>query len=62
MTIDEVLQYYGTGYRMNKMIGLSPTLPSNWRKYGYIPIQTQMKIERLSKGVLKANLSHCKKE
>ena len=62
MTIDEVLEYYGTAHRMERKHGLSHNNINNWRKYGYIPITTQMKIERLTEGDLKASLSDCKKE
>ena len=62
MTLDEVIKYYGSGYNMQKIHGLSHTSLSNRKKYGYIPILMQIKIERLTKGKLKASLNHCPKE
>lgn len=61
MTIDEVLKYFGNTYRMEKEYGIAHGNVRNWRKKGYVPIMTQMKLEELTKGVLKADLSHCKR-
>lgn len=55
MTVDDVLNYFGTGYAMKKAIGLSPSNIKNWLSYGYIPFETQIKIERLTGGDLKVN-------
>ncbi len=55
MTVDDVLNYFGTGYRMKKAIGLSSSNIRNWLSYGYIPFDTQIKIERLTNGDLKVN-------
>ena len=57
----EVMKYYGSGYNMQKLHGLSHTNPTNWNQYGYIPIETQIKIERLTNGALKASIDHCQK-
>jgi hypothetical protein len=62
MLIDDVYDYFGSGYAMQKSTGLNHSNFKNWRDKGYIPIATQMKIERLTNGELKADLSHCKKE
>lgn len=59
MTIDDVLTYYRTGYNMRKVTGLSASNVVHWKKLGYVPIVTQMKLERLSNGALKADLKHC---
>lgn len=59
MTIDDVLTYYRTGYNMRKVTGLSASNVVHWKKKGYIPIVTQMKLEVLTKSALKANLKHC---
>lgn len=62
MTIDEVYKYFGSGYQMKLKIGLTHANILRWRKRGYIPIETQLRIENLTNGDLKASLSHCKKE
>lgn len=55
MTVDDVLNYFGSGYAMHKEIGLSPSNIKNWLSYGYIPLQTQFKLERLTNGGLKVD-------
>jgi len=62
MTIEEVYNYFKSGRQMQIKTGLSHSNFQRWKQYGYIPITTQMKIERLTDGDLKASLSHCKKE
>lgn len=61
MTYDEVAKFYGSGYRISEKGGFSRGAPYNWKKQGYIPIETQMVIEQRTGGKLKADLSHCKK-
>ena len=60
MTYDEVAKYYGSGYRIADKGGFSRGAPYNWKKQGYIPIETQMLIEKRTGGELKASLDHCK--
>jgi hypothetical protein len=62
MTLQEVLNHYGTGYKFAKATKISTNSFYDWVKRGYIPIGSQMKIERLTKGLLKANLSHVSKD
>lgn len=62
MTIDDVLNYYGTSYNMEQCTGMRSTNVPNWKARGYIPIASQMRLERLSEGELTADLSHCNKE
>lgn len=59
MTVDDVRKYYVNGFRMSKKHGFSPRLLNEWRDKGYVPIVSQMRIERLTDGELKADLSHC---
>lgn len=60
MTIDEVVKYYGSAHKMELKHGLSHHNVKSWKKKGYIPIQTQVRIEKLTDGELRANLEHCK--
>lgn len=55
MTIDDVLAFYGSGYRFNKETKISCQSFYKWKTKGYIPIVSQMKIERLTDGALMAS-------
>lgn len=59
MTIDEVERYFGSLYMVAKNTKYSHSTAYAWRRNGFIPIKTQMEIESLTKGALKANLLHC---
>lgn len=62
MTIDEVEKYYGSAWKMERKHKMSHKNITNWKRIGYVPILTQIKIERLTGGVLKADLAHCPRE
>lgn len=62
MTYEEVEKYYGSGYRIAKDGGFSAGAPYNWKRQGFIPIETQMIIEKRTEGRLKADLLHCRRE
>lgn len=59
MTYEEVVKYYGSGYKIARDGGFSAGAPYNWKRQGFIPIDTQMEIERRTNGKLKASLEHC---
>lgn len=59
MTIDDVLTYFVKVYRLTKKTGIAQGTVTNWKKKGYIPIETQMRLEKLTNGDLKADLAHC---
>ncbi len=59
MTIDEVEKYYESAWKMQYKHGLSHNNMANWKRLGYVPILTQLKIEGLTDGVLKASLDDC---
>lgn len=61
MKIEDVMMYFGSARKMQKKIGLSHSSMTNWRGRGYIPIETQVRIEHLTNSELKADLAHCKK-
>ena len=54
MKIDEVLAFYEKPYRFTKKTGMSVNTLNNWKRLGYIPIQSQMRLEAISEGQLKA--------
>lgn len=62
MTIDDIKKYFGTFYRFNKLTGQSINNCYNWQKRGFIPIASQVKIEKLTGGELKASLEHIKND
>lgn len=65
MTYDEVLQYCAdeagnvSGYKISKKFGLSTSTPVHWKRWGFVPINAQIDIERITGGKLKADLKHC---
>lgn len=56
MTLTEVLEYYGNGYRFEKETRYAHTNIVHWRKKGYIPLKAQKKIAELTGGVLAIRL------
>jgi hypothetical protein len=59
MKIDDVMNYFSSARGMERQIGISHASMKNWRDRGYIPIETQLRIQRLTEDALKADLSHC---
>ncbi len=59
MTLEDVLEHFGTGYNLEKLHGISHTNIRVWRAKGYVPIESQLRLERLTEGALLADLSHC---
>jgi len=59
MKIEDVMVYFGSARGMERQIGISHASMTNWRERGYIPIETQVRIQRLTEDMLKADLSHC---
>lgn len=58
MTLDDIKNFYGSGYSFHKKTGWAHTNYTYWEKKGYIPILTQNKIELLTNGALKADYQH----
>jgi hypothetical protein len=61
MTYDDVIKYFGSAYKVGKTGMFSLRTPYSWRRNGFIPIKTQMKIQAFTNGDLMADLAHCKK-
>lgn len=59
MKIEDVMVYFGSARNMERKIRISHSSMTNWRERGYIPIETQVRIQRLTEDMLKADLSHC---
>jgi hypothetical protein len=60
MTVKELINYFGSLYRVSLSCNLSMGAPYAWKKRGYIPINAQIKIEKLTGGALKASLNDLK--
>ena len=58
MTVDELQRYYKTSYAFGKATKMSPQSYTNWIEWGFIPIASQIKLEILTCGGLKADLKH----
>lgn len=58
MILDELKEYFGSCYQFKKKTNFHHSCYLNWEKKGYIPIKTQIKLEHLTGGELKANLDH----
>lgn len=57
MTLDDLKKEFKTSYEFRKRTGMSHANWTYWcNKVGYIPIVSQLKIERLTEGKLKASL------
>jgi hypothetical protein len=50
----EVLTKYGSQYNFHKVTGMSQASLGNWLRWGYVPENSQYKLERLTNGELKA--------
>ena len=62
MTYDEVVEHFGgTAYKVAKACRFGMGTPYGWKKQGFIPIETQRKLEKLTDGALKASLLHCER-
>ncbi|MGL6123266.1 MAG: hypothetical protein ACRC1W_09670 [Shewanella sp.] len=53
MTVDEIKRYFGSGYVFEQQTKMSHVNLLNWKRRGYVPLESQKKIERLTSGALK---------
>ena len=58
MTLDELYNHYGTWADMNRDLNLGNSTYLKWRKKGYIPYDTQCRIEKDTKKRFKASRAH----
>ena len=61
MTIEDLKGLYENGNKFQVATGMPHGTYHNWMKYGYIPILSQIKLEAITDGQLKADLSHIPK-
>lgn len=60
MTVDDVIKYYGSSYKFHKQTPFSHGAFFQWKKKGRVPLLSQLKIEKLTNGELKANMDDLK--
>lgn len=60
MKIDDIKKFFGSFYKAARFLKMSDASFINWKRRGYIPIVSQMKIEELTEGALKARFEDCK--
>lgn len=53
MTPNDVLNKFGSQYNFSKKTGMSHSSLGHWLKLGYVPENSQYKLERLTNGDLK---------
>ena len=58
MTLDDLKNHFGNSLRFQEKTGMSHANYVHWAKCGYIPILSQMKIQKLTGGTLKADFDH----
>lgn len=58
MTLDDLKNHFGNGARFQEKTGMSHANYVHWNKIGYIPILTQMRLQKLTGGTLQANFDH----
>jgi hypothetical protein len=56
MTIDELKEEFGTSYAFNKQTGMAANSYQNWLRWGFIPLLSQLKIEKATQGRLPARI------
>jgi hypothetical protein len=62
MTLEQIENFFGTSYNFHLATGWSHSCYRNWRLKGYVPIKSQMKLQNLTMGKLKASLEDLRGE
>lgn len=55
MKINDFVAYYKTGVEFRRQTGMARVNWYEWQKKGYIPIESQCRLEKITNGELKAN-------
>jgi hypothetical protein len=58
MTPRDVQTHFKNSYQFNKQTGMSSSSFRNWVKWGYVPHDSQQRLQLLTNGVLKAEWNH----
>jgi len=62
MTIEELKAMFANGNDFQIRTGIPHTSWHNWKRMGYIPIRSQIRLESITGGELKADLGHVPEE
>lgn len=62
MTLKEVYEYFGSGYKIAAALGISNCAIYGWNQRGRVPYAQQKKLEKLTKGALKTDAVKYKKK
>lgn len=54
MKPEQVKAYFGSTYKFHKETGMSSTSLLNWIEWGYVPLESQYRLEKFTYGGLKA--------
>ena len=61
MTLIEIYESYGCNWaKVARELKIGSTTLQKWKKRGYIPIRSQMVLEKRTKGIFKARLQDAK--
>jgi len=61
MLIKEMYDYYGNNWaKMARELGFGTNTVFLWKTQGYVPIRSQMVIEKRTSGLFKADVEHAK--
>jgi DNA-binding transcriptional regulator YdaS (Cro superfamily) len=55
MKLDQVVKHFKTQTAAAKVLGVTQPTLSNWKTRGFIPAIQQLRIEKITKGKLKAD-------
>lgn len=55
MTPGEIKEYFSNGYKFSRETGMAIQSFHNWLKWGYVPLNSQLKIQTITDGKLKAD-------
>ena len=58
MTPQEIRAKYKTTYNFRKQTGMSTSSLKNWETKGFIPVESQMRLEAITNGEFKASIDH----
>jgi hypothetical protein len=58
MTPQDVEKYYKSGYNFHKLTGMSQMTYSYWKRWGRVPLESQVKLHRLTNGELKITIDN----
>ncbi len=59
MKYEDLITEYGTAYNAAKMLKFTTSRVYKWKKCGFIPIQTQLEIEKFTEKKFTASLDDC---